>query len=443
MNRLQWLLPVLVLCLTGCDRPTPVDEITTSASELAPAPAISVSEQDWPWWRGYERNGHAPDQPSPPVSWSSSENVMWRVEIPGRGNGSPTVVADRIFLATSDERNETQSVLALHRETGDRLWETTIHEGGLSPTNHQHSSQANGTVACDGERLFILFLNGGNVHATALDLNGGLLWQTDVGAYRHRYGYAPSPLIYESLVICGGDNRGGGFLAAVHRETGDIVWRRQRPDADTFSSPVVAHVAGRDQVLISGAARVAAYDPQNGDQLWSCPGAADSTCGTLVWDDQRVFASGGYPQQQTICIDAGTGSEVWSNRTRCYEQSLLVHDGHLYAVDENNTAYCWEAETGAEKWRGRLHGRFSASPIVTPDGNIYASNETGDTFIFRADPSAFTLVAENRLGDEAFATPAVCGGRIYFRVAETAGARRREYLYCIGSDGGEVAALQQ
>lgn len=439
MKHMRWLLPSLFFCLAGCNRPTPVDEITTPASELAPAAPISVSEADWPWWRGFERNGHAPPQSSPPVSWSDSENVVWRVEIPGRGNGSPTVVGDRIFLATSDEQNETQSVVAFDRETGNLLWETTVHQGGFSPSGHQNSSQANGTVACDGERVFILFLNGGNVNASALDLDGNILWQTAVGGYRPKFGYAPSALIYESLVICGGDNRGGGFLAAVHRETGDIVWRRQRPNADTYSSPVVAEVAGREQVLISGADLVAAYDPDTGEELWTCPGTAESTCGTIVWDDQRVFASGGYPNEQTICIDAGTGAEVWSDDAVCYEQSMLVHDGHLYAVVKGGIVCCWEGETGRQAWRGRLRGKFSASPVLTPDGNIFATNEGGETFIFKADPSAFTLVAENRLDGGVFATPTICRGRIYFRVAETAGGRRREYLYCIGSADSDVA----
>lgn len=429
-----------LISLGGCHRPVPVAEITTSAADLPDAPAIDVAETDWPWWRGYERNGHAPLQPSPPVSWSAAENVVWRTAIPGRGNGSPTVVGDRIFLATGNERNETQSVLACDRDSGDLLWETTVHQGGLSPTGHQKSSQANGTVACDGERLFIAFLNGGNVVATALDLDGNILWQTPLGPYRPQYGYAPSPVIYESLVICGGDNKGGGFLAAVHRETGEIVWRRQRPSAATYSSPVVAHVDGRDQVLISGADLVASYDPNDGAELWSCPGTTESTCGTIVWDDQRVFASGGYPVQQTICIDARTGTEVWRNDRKCYEQSMLLYDGHLYAVDENNIAWCWDAATGDEVWRGRLRGAFSASPVLTPEGNIYATSEAGETFIFKAAPSAFSLVAENQLGDEAFATPTICGGCIYFRVAENSGGRRQEYLYCIGSDADDVAA---
>lgn len=440
MNCPRLLLPALLALLAGCRPPTPVAEVTTSASSLPEAPAITVAEDDWPWWRGFDRNGHAPPQAAPPVSWSESENLLWRVEIPGRGQGSPTVVGDRIYLATADEQNQFQKLLAFDRDSGDLMWETTIHQGGFSPTGHSNSSQANGTVACDGERIFIAFLNADNVFATALDLNGDILWQTPLGEYRPKFGYAPSPLIHESLLICAGDNSGGGFLAAVHRETGDIVWRRQRPNESTFSSPVVAHVAGRDQILISGADLVVAYDPDNGDELWACPGTTKSTCGTIVWDDQRVFASGGHPESQTICIDAGTGAEVWSNGEKCYEQSMLLHDGHLYAAVQGGVAYCWEAETGAEVWRGRLRGKFSASPVLTPEGNIYATNEAGETFVFRADPSAFTLVGESQLGDEAFATPTICGGRIYLRVADNSGGARQEYLYCIGSVDSEVAA---
>ena len=115
---------------------------------------------------------------------------------------------------------------------------------------------------------------------------------------------------------------------------GDIVWHRQRPNSSTFSSPVVAHVAGRDQILISGAVLVAAYDPDNGDELWSCPGTADSTCGTIVWDDRRVFASGGHPEsprQSALTRDQRHGS-LEQQHQKCYEQSMLVHDGYLYAA---------------------------------------------------------------------------------------------------------------
>ncbi len=425
---------VRAVCVTvitcGCTKVTPVDEVVAPAGSAGPElPAPVAADGDWPWWRGPNFNGVAADQTAP-VSWSETENVLWKSPAPGRGHSSPTVVGDRIYLATADEQQQTQSVLAFDRNSGDQLWERQVSQGGFPSAMHHNSTHANGTVACDGERLFIAFLHHDAVWGYALSLDGEPLWELQLGTFNSKFGYAPSPILHGSHVIFAGDNQGGGWIAAVHRESGDMVWRKPRPAVSTYSSPVVANVGGRNQLLISGCHEVSSFDPATGDELWSCPGTTEATCGTMVWDGDLVFASGGYPGSQTICVDASTGQEVWSNGQKCYEQSLLSHDGHVYAVT-NQGAYCWEASTGAEKWRGRLEGKFSASPVLA-GGHIYASNEGGTCYVIKADPSGFEQVAQNQLGQESFATPTICGGRIYLRVAEHAGGRQ-EFLYCIGA----------
>lgn len=425
------LIPLLALIvLPGCRKVTPVEEIAapagTAGPDLTPAAA---AEGDWPWWRGPGFNGVAEEQAAP-VTWSETEQVAWNVPIPGRGHSSPTVVGDRIYLATADDAQQSQKVLALNRADGSLLWERTLSQGGFPSAMHPNSTHANGTVACDGERLFIAFLHHDAVTAYALDLEGEPLWERQLGAFSSKFGYAPSPTLHGSHVIIAGDNHGGGWIAAVHRQTGEIAWRKSRPAVSTYSSPVVANVAGRDQLLISGCNKVWSYAPETGEELWSCPGTTEATCGTMVWEGDLVVASGGFPGSQTICVDASSGREVWSNGEKCYEQSLLLHKGHVYAIT-NNGAYCWEAATGDQKWRGRLGGKFSASPVLA-GGHIYASNEAGTTYVIKADPARFELVAENRLGDEAFASPSICGGRIYLRVAEHSGGSRQEQLYCIG-----------
>jgi outer membrane protein assembly factor BamB len=224
-----------------------------------------------------------------------------------------------------------------------------------------------------------------------------------------------------------------GYLAAFDRAGGEPVWKTERPKFQSYSSPVVAPVGGREQLLISGCDMVAAYDPATGRGLWSVPGPSQATCGTIVWDGESVFASGGYPESQTIGVKAGgeSGESVWSNRQKCYEQSMLAHDGHLYALTDQGIAYCWRAADGKEMWRERLGGPVSVSPVLVGE-NIITANEKGEFFVFKADPAAFRSVATNRLGDESFASPAVCGNRLYLRVADTKAGVRRESLYCIG-----------
>src|SRR4029077_3701475 len=122
---------------------------------------------------------------------------------------------------------------------------------------------------------------------------------------------------------------------------------------------------------------------------------------------------------------------AWENQTRVYVPSMLVHNSHLYAVMDNGIAVCWECDTGKAVWTGRLGGTFSASPVLVGE-QIYATNESGRTFIFAATATAFKKIAENQLGDEVLATPTMCGDRIYMRVAMRENGQRKEVLYCIG-----------
>lgn len=403
----------------------------------SPAFAQTAAEGDWPWWRGPNHNGIAAEGQQPPVSWSDSKNVVWKTPVPGRGHASPTVVGDRIFLATADERSKVQSVVAFDRKTGKQLWKTDVHRGGFPRKIHRKNTYASPTVASDGERLFAVFHNSNAIQCTALGLDGKKRWQKIASPFtpkQYEHGYGASPIIYKSVVVIAADYDGSACLVALDRKSGRMKWRAPRPSNCNYSSPVVARVAGRDQLLISGSDIVASYDPNSGRRLWQTKATTSAVCGTIVWQGPLVFASGGYPRAGTYCILAnGSGRIVWQNRKKCYEQSMLAHDGYIYAVDDGGVAICWKATDGTEMWSHRLGGAVCASPILA-GGNVYLSNERGTTFVFKADPKGFQEVAQNQLGSEAFASPTICGGRIYLRVARNEGGGRQEYLYCIGKE---------
>jgi len=395
-----------------------------------------AAERDWPWWRGPTRNGIVPGTPSLPTKFSDTENVVWKTPVPGRGHSSPIVVGDRIFLETADERQQIQSVLAFDRTTGKQLWKTDVSKGGFPRQNHAKNTEATPTIACDGERLFCTFFHHETVQATALDLAGKQVWQKAVGPYNpqvYKYGYAPSPTIYRGTVIISAEYDGKSAIAALDRLTGKEVWRTPRPNNLSFSTPVVAHVAGRDQLLLSGADQVASFDPASGKQLWSVPGTTGATCGTMVWDGDIVFASGGYPKAETIAVKAdGSGKVLWKNNQKCYEQSMLAHAGYVYALNDNGVLYCWKGSDGEQMWVKRLGGLVSSSPILA-GGNIFWANEAGTWFVFKPNPKEFELVAENRLGTEAFPSPAVAGGQLFIRTATGSGRERQEFLFCFGN----------
>src|SRR5205085_1319078 len=197
---------------------------SASAATLTPDPAA-----DWPEWRGPTKDGIAASGQAPPVEWSETNNVLWKAPIPGHGHGSPTVVGDRLYLATADRAKPNQSVLCIERATGKLLWQTEVHGGQPDAGKHSNSSAASSTVACDGRRLFINFLNQGAVHTCALDLDGKVLWQRKLCDYVTHQGFGSSPVLYESLVLVSADHRSGGVIAGLDRTTGRVAWSVTRP----------------------------------------------------------------------------------------------------------------------------------------------------------------------------------------------------------------------
>ncbi|MBM3876903.1 MAG: serine/threonine protein kinase [Verrucomicrobia bacterium] len=395
------------------------------------AEPVTFSATDWPWWRGPHRNGVADANQKPPLKWSDTGNILWKTPVPGRGHGSPIVTGHQIFLAAAEPDGGIQSLLCFDRQTGRELWKTEIHRGPF-PKGNDKSSFASSTAACDGRRVFINFLHHGAVYTTALSREGKQLWQTKITDYVLHQGFPTSPAVFESLVIVSADNKGSGRIAALDRATGRLVWQHERPKFPNYASPIILHVAGREQLILSGCDLVTSLDPRSGRVIWEAPGSTTECVTSPVTDGRSVVVSGGYPKNHVAAIRGdGTGSVAWENTSRVYVPSMQFDKGHLFAVLDAGVAACWNFETGAEVWKGRLGGTFSASPVLVGD-LLFAMNEAGRTFIFKATPAAFELVAENPLGHEAMATPTICGGRIYHRGASRVDGRRQEFLYCIG-----------
>jgi outer membrane protein assembly factor BamB len=400
---------------------------------VGPANAVDdvLTDQDWPCWRGPSHDGHARSGQQVPLTWSDTEHVVWVAKVPGRGNGSPTVVGDHVYLASCDEATGSQTVYAFDRGTGRPVWERQVHASGAMRKNAR-STGASATVACDGARLFVTFATAGAVVVSSLSRHGDILWQTKLCDYQIHQGYGASPLVHGDLVLAVADHQGGGAVGGLDRRTGAIVWRRDRPPTPNYPSPIVHRLFGRDQLILIGCNQVASYDPATGRTLWEHKGSTTECVTTTVTDGSRIYSTGGYPRNHVAAIMAdGSGTVSWENGERIYVPSMLHHEGHLYALLDAGIAVCWDAATGTERWKRRLGGNFSGSPVLI-DGRVYATSEQGETHVFRAIPTAFESLATNKLGDESFASPAICGGRIYLRVARDVGGTRQEQLCCIG-----------
>lgn len=396
----------------------------------------SFPSTDWPWWRGQNRDGSATADQNPPTKWSDSENVVWKFAVPGRGHGSPMVLGEHVYLATADDSRKAQLLVCLDRETGRQQWECVVHQGGYENTGKRKSNEkaswASSTPATDGQRLFINFFNGGAIYTSAVSLKGEILWQQRLSDYVIHQGYGSSPAIYKQLVIASADNKGGGAIVAMNRETGEVVWRRNRPEKPNYASPSIVTVEGKDQLVFTGCDLVTSLDPLTGRELWEIEGSTTECVTTTLTDGTHVFTSGGYPDNHVSAVVAdGSGNVAWRTKTRGYVPSMLHHKGYLYMTLDAGIANCVDCRTGDTVWKERLGGVFSSSPVLVGD-RIYATNEQGETFVFKADPEKFESVAENKLGESVFATPVICGSRIYTRVAHYEGDRRQEYLYCLG-----------
>ena len=397
---------------------------------------VVSAAKDWPWWRGPDRNGIADAEQKPPVTFSSTESVKWVTPIPGRGHGSAIVVGDRVILQTADEATEVQSVICLHRRTGKPEWTTEVHRGGFPKTNKK-ASHASSTPACDGEKVFVNFVSNGAAHTTALTLDGGKqLWQKKISDYVVHQGYGSSPAIYKSLVIVSADNKTGGAICAFNRSDGKEIWRVERPKFPNYPSPIILNVGGKDQLFMIGCELVSSFDPLTGEKLWEMEGATTECVTSTVTDGTHIYTSGGYPKNHVAAIAAdGSKKTVWDNISRVYVPSMLIKDGYLYAVMDSGVAVCWNSATGERMWKERLGGTFSASPVLV-GSHFYTANEEGEFFVFKADHEKFEILAKNQLENHIMATPTICGGQIFARVARRSesGHERQEMLYCLGAD---------
>lgn len=420
------------LILAGCCASGPdVEEISlTKTQAIADAPVVKVAAGDWPWWRGPTRNNVATGE-APPITFSLAENVLWKVAVPGRGHASPVLCGERIFLATADDAAGTQSLVCLDRADGATRWNTEIHRGSL-PYMHSKNSHASPTPACDGERVFTCFAVNDAVWLSAVALDGTILWQQKVGPFSSKHGYGASPVIYKSAVIVAADHQGAGYIAALDRVTGEILWRKARLRGASFATPVVAHLAGRDQLLLSGQYRVVSYDPATGEEIWWCSGSADSTANTVAANDTHVFASGGYHQKGILCIRAEGQGDVTNTHIdweitgmKVYVPSPLVAGEMLVAARDDGIVIGADVASGEIYWKKRLKRGvgISASPTMIGDV-VYLPNEAGEVFVFRPTKE-FEHLATNEMHEPIFASPVIADGKIYLRTLSK--------LYCVGS----------
>jgi outer membrane protein assembly factor BamB len=385
----------------------------------------------WPRWRGPSGQGMVASGQYTD-KWTPTTHV-WKTNVPGRGNSSPIVWGDRIFLTTGYGNGERLSMLAFSRADGKQLWETFIPQNGVEYV-HYKNGFASATPTTDGELVYASF---GRHGLFAFDFAGKIVWQHKFGIIDNYHGPAGSPVLYNDRIFIYQDanpsTAQSAFVGAFDKKTGKPIWTTPRRETVGWGTAVVINTGERDELIVSSQQRVVAYDPASGKELWSVRGNTYEVIPTPVVGHGLVFASSGRAGPTIAIRPGGTGDVTathvaWSSpRGSPFVPSGLVVGDLLYLInDMQSILTVYEAATGKLVYQERLgvaiREGFSASPVHV-NGKVYFTNDDGQTFVVEAGRTA-KLLHVNELGEQTLASPALVDGTWYWRTASTLRAIR-------------------
>jgi len=386
---------------------------------------------DWPQWRG-PRGDSVADDASLPTEWSTTKNVRWSVSLPGWGTSSPVVFGDRLYVTSQSEEEGKKSLLTLCflLNTGQELWRHDFGLGVNQRTNEKSNLAVN-TPAVTADAIYVAF---GNSDVARYSHDGKLVWVTRYmqlfGDPKMAWGYGVSPVVLNDAVLLPWDHhKGPCYLIGLDKQTGRVLWKRERPIGTSHATPLVVEHDGQTDVLVSGKNRLTAYDAVTHEELWKYGEGEGPFNGEIIVSpvsgDGIVFAQLWRQSPIHAIRLRGKGlppEPLWvSEKPGPQEPSPLYYRGYLYAWMDNGVLACLDAKTGKEVYRKRLGGASNSSPIGS-GGRVYLSDNDGNTFVVKAGPE-FELLATNRLGDRITASPAVSGNRLFYRTDS--------HLYCI------------
>jgi outer membrane protein assembly factor BamB len=419
-------------------------------------PAVACAE-DWPGWRGPRGDGTS-SETNLPIRWSPTENVAWKVPVPGIGHSSPVVHGDRIFLTTCLQKEEERVLLCLDRRDGKVLWQQSVIKAVLEK-KHKLNSFSSSTPATDGKHVYVAFLqvrprsNGEDYPRKPRDVaylprdlvsemviacyavDGSLQWRKSPGQFYSRHGFCSSPILYKDLVIVNGDQDAEAYIVALDKTTGAERWRIDRPHRTrSYCAPLIVQAGGKQQLVLSGSKTVTSYDPDTGKLHWIIDGPTEQYVASLVYTDDVFFLTAGFPEYHNMGIRPdGSGNitqthVLWHEknvaaRKASYVPSPIAFDKYFYVVSDLGYLSAFEAKTGNRLWMEHLGRHHSASPVLA-DGHLYFTDDDGITYVLRAGKE-FQIVARNALGEECYASPAIARGQIFLRTLN--------HLYCIGT----------
>ncbi len=431
---------------------------------------IEDEQHDWRHWRGPLATGEAPGA-RPPLEWSETKNVRWKIELPGLGHSTPVVADGRIYLMTAvptdtqdaEEPKEEPAegaaglvrggrgrgqgrmqnttptkpyqfvAMCLDLASGKEIWRKTIvtetpHEGG-----HPTASQASSSPVLIDDRLYVNF---GSRGLHCLNLDGEVLWSKNLGRMqtRNQFGEGSSPAVYGDRVVVNWDHEGDSFIACFNRQTGEEQWRQARDEVTSWATPLILPVGDRVQVIVPATAFTRAYDLSDGREIWKCSGLTTNVIPSPMFGHGLVYVMSGYRGTMLQAIDprqakgdiTGTESISWSfDRHTPYVPSPLLYGDEIYFLSHfRGMISCHDAKTGEVHYgpeRLEALTQVYSSPLGAA-GRVYVTGRDGATVVLAAG-TKLDVLAVNHLDDEFDASPIAIGSDLLLR-----GHKR---LYCL------------
>ncbi len=409
--------------------------------------AISLRAENWPHWRGPQRNGISSEK-NLPIKWTQTDGVLWKLPMPALSGSTPIIWEDRIFLNVADALPDTGQGASLHlwcvdRTKGAILWQRPLGGGNRM---QRKQNQSTPSPVTDGTNVWVMT---GTGILKAFDFAGKELWardiQADYGRFGLNWGYGSSPLLHgDSLfvqVLHGMRTDDPSYLLRINKATGKTIWRVERPtkarleSPDAYTTPALLTYGNTTEIVVTGGDVVTGHDPETGKELWRAEGLNPQddpnyriVASPVVHGDLIIAPTRERPM--LVLKAGGRGDVTKSHLLWTFDSGpdvpTPVTDGtFVYVINDRGIMFCLDARTGREIYgRQRLRpGTYSASPVLA-DGRIYITNEDGVTSVIRAGPE-FQLLAENEFDDYTLSSPAVSGGQMFFRTTK--------YLWAIGA----------
>ncbi len=399
---------------------------------------------NWPQWRGPNATGEAL-QGNPPIEWNENKNVKWKIEIPGKGHATPIAWGNHLIVqsAVPVENSTSQGdnnyrfvVFSIDRNSGKINWEKTVKEEVVQERIQETASHSSNSPITDGEYIYAYF---GSRGLYCLDFDGNMIWERDFGHLQKRndFGEGSSPALYDDKLVILWDHEGQSSIFCVDKNTGRDVWKQNRNEPSSWSTPLMIEHNGKGQLITSASNRVRSYNLENGQVIWECGGLTSNVIPHPVYSEGILYVMSGYRGNalMAIKIDGAEGdisnsdAVLWTyNRDTPYVPSPLLVNNKLYFLRSNNGSLsCLDAKNGEVYYSGvRLEGTGTVycSPVGVQD-RLYIPSGSGRTYVIRQGPE-FEILAANDLEDGFYASPVIVGNDLYLRGFQS--------LYCISEE---------